>query len=196
MSNNDLLAEAREFLRSENAQYYDSSLIGALADALEAVTGVRVDLDSAEGVEAQIAARQPSGDDRESAFESGMESVDWDMVRDGVGDPQEAAGVAVRAALGTLAAVPDAATEKLREASEADRIRLGHLQDEVYRLEAERDAAVAAIERVRALVEAWRYGMPEYTSSTYQEGQKDQQRKLVGQLLAALDGAPEPQEKP
>lgn len=57
--------------------------------------------------------------------------------------------------------------------------------------EAERDAALAAIERVRALVEAWRYGMPEYTSSTYQEGQKDQQRKLVEQLLAALDGAPE-----
>lgn len=62
--------------------------------------------------------------------------------------------------------------------------------------EAERDAALAAIERVRELVEEWRYGMPEYTSSHYQEGQKVQQQKLVGQLLAALDGAPEPEVKP
>lgn len=37
-TNEELIAEARAFLASENAQYYDASLVRDLVDALESAT--------------------------------------------------------------------------------------------------------------------------------------------------------------
>ena len=48
----------------------------------------------------------------EAAFEEGMDAIDWGMVRNGEGDPQEAAGIAVRAALvAAQGAAPQAESE-------------------------------------------------------------------------------------
>ena len=94
------------------------------------------------------------------------------------------------------ATVPDAATKKLREASGADRIRLGHLQDEVYRLEAERDAALAAVERVRLVVDNHR-SVEQHNEMVPMSDIADLIREpSSADYLSALDVAPEPEVKP
>lgn len=115
-----------------------------------------------------------------------------------------------------LAAVPDAATERVTENSVRHVKRLTtELQNKrealndqrrEYRallskrdrtidgLRAERDAALAAVERVRALVTEWKHEGP---SGPFPDRIAiDVGVEVIEPLLAALDGAPEPETAP
>lgn len=56
----------------------------------------------------------------------------------------------------------------------------------------EQGEASAAIERVRAVADQWN-ATPDYSPSEYDKGRVDQRHDMTAQLLAALDGAPEPE---
>ena len=104
----------------------------------------------------------------ERAHDIGMDAIDWDMVRGGVGDPQEAASIAVRAALEAAeqerdnwklsAEEAERAEQRAEKRAEEAEATAEHLHDEdareIVALTQERDAALAVIEKVRAYAES------------------------------------------
>lgn len=176
---NDLIAEAREFLRSENAQYYDSSLIGALADALEAATRERVQGEPNDDREALARVLYIARDD--FALPDRMAKA-WDAPGPHGRQRWYRYADAVLAAGFSRASVPDAATEeKFKKAEAFDKaVALSERRQTLLEeAEAERDAALAAIERVRVVADDW--------------ASDEDAKGLHFDLRAALDGAPEPE---
>lgn len=99
-------------------------------------------------------------------------------------------------------AVPDAATEieRYKDAAEGNRIRLVHAQNDAERFEAERDAALAAIERVRVAkheVDSVHQIHGADCLCGYSSARsRSRTEHITEAMLAALDGAPEPETAP
>lgn len=118
--------------------------------------------------------------------------VDWpcDAVR---------AADALEAATSERDAVPDAATEieRYRDAAEGNRIRLVHAQNDAEQFEAERDAALAAVERVRAakleVDSVHQIHGTECLCGFSSARSRSRTEHITEAILAALDGAPEPE---
>lgn len=135
-----------------------------------------------------LEARQPTEGDREAlakvlfAAENTRDWVGWELLTDVAREAYlEVAEIVLDAGF-SRAAVPDAATEEAqRQAARADaNLREWDVASErADKAETERDAALAAIERVQ-----------ETLSLHNPNG------RLVKEVLAALDGAPEPDDDP
>lgn len=94
------------------------------------------------------------------------------------------------------AAVPDAATEELERAHDLIDLRefeIDNLHELITELRAERDAALAAIERVLAIHQKRGASWP-HSGGVYVCGADNGLWPCP--TVAALDGAPEPEEKP
>ena len=185
-----LIAEAREWANG-HPNLRSGELMRELADALEAVT------------------RQPSGDDREALIDVVKRNRSV-VKRMSDGYPSvafvtdETIAEAILAAGFSRATVPDAATERVTENSvrhvkrlttelQNKRESLNDQRREFRKLlakaRAERDAALAAVERIRQAVS----GHPE--CDRYEEGDVIScgWKSAYASVLAALDGAPEPE---
>lgn len=158
---------------------------------------MRADLDALE-------ARQPSEDDRESLIDvvkrnrsvvkrmsDGYPSVAF-VTDETIADAILAAGF-------SRAAVPDAATEELANAKDGwdSALRIVNESNDISKkLGAERDAALAAIDRARAVC-LHLGGVDGDVSQPAPSYYVSVGRNAVAtEVLAALDGAPEPEVKP
>lgn len=131
-----------------------------------------------------LEARQSSGDtcedDREALVRVVANHPIAPLMRLG-GDAGYPLADAILAAGFSRAAVPNAATEELERAHDLIDLRefeIDNLHELISELRTERDAALAVLERVRAIAE--RHGMKPWTE----------------EIFAALDEAPEPEVKP
>ena len=235
---NELIAEAREFLASENAQYYDSSLIKSLADALEAATRVPVqgepDDDRTpefEAIEQELFKHQPLLSMQDGSIR-GCKCMDRVFVTKTEDWGTHLAEVFTRLSRAT---VPDAATEIARSLARASTItgadaeviagasmklaalgeiaelhalcddRLWSVEKHAERMEAERDAALAAVARVRAIhapgkiIDVWGKSRSQADDFLVCVECTDPDNWWIAHpcaTVAALDGAPEPEVKP
>lgn len=147
-TNEALIAEAQQHYSEMNGlNSRAAEVMMELVAALEAKTGVRVDMSSAVGVEAQLAAtRVPvQGEPNDELIAEALDNVLIDARE--AGDGLSAVRNRILAAGFSRATVPDAATERYKDAAEGNRIRLVHAQDDVVRAEAERDAALDLMNR-------------------------------------------------
>ncbi len=163
----ELIAEARGFWGSETREYAEG-LVSRLADALEAATRVPV-----------------HGEPNDGATQDRIAEIACTALGHRQGGDECMTDYAIADAIlaefpgFSRATVPDAATEELLRIARGDASRF---EDEAVDAIAERDAALAAIERVRAL-ETFSItdSYPAWTAVDHDD------------LLAALDGAPEPE---
>ena len=187
---------------SWDARMAAEEVIGQLADRLDALTTPQ---DGGDALE----ARQPSENDRE-ATEAEIDkaagalhmakccSLNGDSPHD-FPEASEvfAAGVVLNAV--PRAAVPDAATGELARAHDLIELRefeIDNLDELITELRAERDAALDAIERARAVC-LHLGGVDGDVSQPAPSYYVSVGRNVVAtEVLAALDGAPEPETAP
>lgn len=171
---------------------------------LEALAALTTPQDGGDALE----ARQPSGDDRAAQVEAAMraciESADIptgmraDLVAiDGVAVIRERVDLQTVVEVILSAAVPDAATEELERAHDLIELRefeIDNLGELITELRAERDAALAAIERCRGVIASWK-SVQASNREQFESGNPGMIVPIdcVGGLSVALDGAPEPE---
>lgn len=173
----ELISEAREWAGSY-ASWGDNGLVDRLVDALEATTRVPVQ-------------GEPNGDREvlQDLLDTHTKQLDTGACCGWVfSSPLEQYlhwADAILAAGFSRATVPDATTERELEAVKEHREKW---MARAFRAETERDATVAAIERVRAILNRDDFGDDwEHDEWVY----RDAAEKQLSDIEAALDGAPE-----
>ena len=175
----ELIAEARRWANGHPNRRV-SELIHGLVDALETATRVPVQGEpnndrtpEFEAIEQELFKHQPLLSMQDGSIR-GCKCMDRVFVTKTEDWGTHLAEVFTRL---PRAVVPDAATEGDYHEGLEEGIKIGR---------AERDAALAAIERVRDLANSLRGRYADNGDAAY----------FTKQFLAALDGAPEPEEKP
>ena len=177
MSDKELIAEAKSRMRGDIHMPGRVFLTGVI-DALE--------------------ARQPTENDREALVRVVANHPIAPLMRLG-GDAGYPLADAILAAGFSRAAVPDAATGELERAYDLIDMRefeIDNLHELISELRAEHDAALAALERVRAVC-LHLGGVDGDVSQPAPSYYTSIGRNVVAtEVLAALDGAPESEVKP
>ena len=200
-TNEALIAEAQQHYSEMNGlNSRAAEVMMELVAALEAKTGVRVDMSSAVGVETQLAAtRVPvqgkPNDDREvlayALFRHADMTREWRNFGEHVRKHWLEYADAVIELGFSRATVPDAATEELQADRDSLEERNTQLGNQLAAVLDERDAALAAVERVRAVVKSIRFlaALP-----PFDEG-NTVMNAAADDIVVAIDGAPEPEVK-
>lgn len=175
----ELIAEARAWAPCAMSPTGQLKLITRLADALEAATRVPVQGEPNDDREALARVLYIASDD--FAFADRMAKA-WDAPGAHGRQRWYRYADAILTAGFSRAVVPDAATE----AKNAWHLAADVWQARALKVEAERDAALAAVERVRAI-------HPNVNGECHTCSDENGPKRWPCDTLAALDGAPEPE---